>query len=69
MTDETVGWLSAALVAFFTIGLAPLPLASTPTYAYDTVAYCYDAPALLCSSDTVGLYVPGSPSGSGRRLG
>ena len=36
--------------------------AAATTYAYDTAAYTYDAPALLSSPDTAKLSVRGSPT-------
>lgn len=52
-----------ALLAFMfgLLGASPAS-AVTPLCTYDAAAYRYDAPALLCSSDTVRSYVRGSPT-------
>lgn len=59
-------YFAAALLATLAIvpvvGATPTPLAPLAS-TYDTVAYVYDAPALLSSQSATTKYVRGSPSG------
>jgi len=62
----TVRRLLAAVfvLAFGLLGASPASAATT-TYAYDSVAYAYDAPALLSPPDTVATDARSSPPGPG----
>ncbi|GEK19066.1 hypothetical protein CPE01_27990 [Cellulomonas persica] len=66
-----VGAFLASAVAVVVVGLAGLVVGEATasavgtTYAYDTAAYVYAAPARLLPPDTVARDVRGSPSGPG----
>jgi len=67
--DSALRWVLALLSIVLTgagslAGAAPA-LAATSTYAYDTAAYTYDAPALLSSPDTAATNARGSPERPG----
>lgn len=63
LSGLAAAFLAAALAVVASLLGAVPASGTTPTYAYSTAAYVYDAPALLSSQGVAASYVRGSPSG------